>query len=632
MSFLIENYLNSLFNDINTYIKEVKQELEKLLDNIKKYLGICDSFKEAINNYLKYLELLNKFEDKTQYKNKELMEELTKIYKLYIEQNTSLKDNFDFIEKKNKNIDSKYNDFINYDFCPDSSVNIKDINQNALINNSSNNRKNTPVFFESYLKENDNYEDLNNNNEKYKCSTCLEKKAIVFSTKKRIFYCEACFNNYIENNNNNIDFDKDIISLENITNRNNENIKSYIKSVDILLKNILMRCDFILNNEELVSIMDGNNQIKILDYPNIKNENEDCLDFLKQIYNISNDINHKTFNITNLNKGIIAIVRGISGSINIQDINNRNINSQSINNQNIIDQTLDNVDDKYDSDDGSFDEKYVQNESLKIGPGKYLFFSINSILKSNSETDIRNKLTNILIQNFNIINEDIFISFNDNNKIIFIDNFIKTKKILDLSIDDIKKLYPNLDVLYEYKNIFDSLIKEYNIQNYIDYRGNFIIQNMKETREKYYPPYEWIGIGLKVLGKYENDNWLTDNSKNNEWAIAYHGVGGKLSIPEVKNKLKMKIKEGLKQGKSQRQCNLYDYRHPGKRIGTGVYLTSNINKVEDFSGIIQLNKKKYRVALMSKVKIDKIRQAINSNTWILNPKYIRIYRILLKKI
>jgi uncharacterized protein YgfB (UPF0149 family) len=102
MSFLIENYLNSLFNDINTYIKEVKQELEKLLDNIKKYLGICDSFKEAINNYLKYLELLNKFEDKTQYKNKELMEELTKIYKLYIEQNTSLKDNFDFIEKKIK--------------------------------------------------------------------------------------------------------------------------------------------------------------------------------------------------------------------------------------------------------------------------------------------------------------------------------------------------------------------------------------------------------------------------------------------------------------------------------------------------------------------------------------------------
>ena len=624
MDHYIETYFNDHLKNIIKSIEKVEQELKKLFDNIKKSLEECDSFKMAINNYLDFLP---RIEDKNLFNKNDLYEELTKKYNKYDGQKEKMKDNIECIEKLNESIYSNYIDFINYDFFPYSSININDYNQNDISNSNSSNKDKTPAFLESYFNEKYNYENLSNNNERYKCSLCLKQKAIVFSKKQKKFYCESCFNIYIDNNNKNIYFDNDIISLENITNKNNENIKSFIKSIDFLLKNILMRCDYILNNKELVSIKDEDNQIKILNYPNIKNENKDCLDFLKQLYNISIDINNKSFNLSNLNEGIIAIVRDINGSIN-----NQSINMKSINNHNIIDQTLDNFDNKFDSEDGSFDEKFVQNESLKIGPRKYFCFSVNSILKSNSEIDIINKLTKALIQNFNINNEDLFISFNDNNKIIFIDNFIKTQKFLNLSSDDIKKLYPNLEELYEYKNIFDSLIKEFVIEDYIDYRGNFIIQNMKETIEKYYPPYEWIGIGLKVLGKYDNDNWLTDNSKNNEWAIAYHGVGGKLSIPEVKNKLKMKIKEGLKQGKSQRQCNLYDYRHPGKRIGTGVYLTSNINKVEDFSGIIQINKNKYRVALMVKVKIDKIRQAINSNTWILNPKYIRIYRILLKKI
>jgi len=376
-----------------------------------------------------------------------------------------------------------------------------------------------------------------------------------------------------------------------------------------------MRCNYILNNEELVFIMGGNNQIKILDYPNIKNENNDCFNFLKQLYSISNDVNHRMFNLIKLNEELNSIITNINKSIKVSNVEFKN------------DEFNDN-----DDSSGSFDENNVQNESLHTFGNKYFYFSVNSTIKSSSETDIKNKLTTFFVQNLNINNEDIFLSFNLYDKIIFVDNFIKTKKIINLSCDDIKKLYPNLEELYEFKDIFDSLIKECNIKDYIDERGNFIIQNKKETIEEYYPPYEWIGIGLKVLGKYEDDNWLLDNSKNNEWATAYHGVGGKLSKNEVKNKLETKIKEGLKQGKSQRQCNLYDSRHPGKRIGTGVYLTPDINKVEDFSGIIQINKKRYRVALMSKVKIDKIRQTENINIWILNPKYIRIYRILLKKI
>ena len=141
---------------------------------------------------------------------------------------------------------------------------------------------------------------------------------------------------------------------------------------------------------------------------------------------------------------------------------------------------------------------------------------------------------------------------------------------------------------------------------------------------------EWFGIGLKVLGKYDNNKWLTENS---EWTTAYHGVGGKLPHKQVKEKLVNKVKNGITQGNSQTKFKLDDIRHPGIKVGNGVYLTPNLNFVDNYSGIIVFNKKKYRVALMVKVKIDKIREPKDINyIWVLHKDYVRAYRILLKKI
>ena len=52
---------------------------------------------------------------------------------------------------------------------------------------------------------------------------------------------------------------------------------------------------------------------------------------------------------------------------------------------------------------------------------------------------------------------------------------------------------------------------------------------------------------------------------------------------------------------------------------------------EEFSGIIPFNNKKYRIVLMTKVLIEKIKEPEDYNYWILNNKYIRVYRILLKE-
>ena len=94
-----------------------------------------------------------------------------------------------------------------------------------------------------------------------------------------------------------------------------------------------------------------------------------------------------------------------------------------------------------------------------------------------------------------------------------------------------------------------------------------------------------------------------------------------------------KVKNGITQGKSQTKLKLDDIRHPGKKVGTGVYLTPNLNFVDNYSGIIMYNERKYRVALMVKVKIDQIREPKDINyIWVLNKNYVRAYRILLKKI
>ena len=74
-----------------------------------------------------------------------------------------------------------------------------------------------------------------------------------------------------------------------------------------------------------------------------------------------------------------------------------------------------------------------------------------------------------------------------------------------------------------------------------------------------------------------------------------------------------------------------DKRHNGKKIGEGIYLTPDINIADKFSGKISINNKRYKVVLMAKVLISKIREPENFNFWILNKEDIRFYRILVKE-
>ena len=61
---------------------------------------------------------------------------------------------------------------------------------------------------------------------------------------------------------------------------------------------------------------------------------------------------------------------------------------------------------------------------------------------------------------------------------------------------------------------------------------------------KYYPPYNYTGFGLKVLGTYDNgDNtWIGMCNKDGEFAVAYHGI--RSNIEAVKNILNSYLKSG----------------------------------------------------------------------------------------
>ena len=79
------------------------------------------------------------------------------------------------------------------------------------------------------------------------------------------------------------------------------------------------------------------------------------------------------------------------------------------------------------------------------------------------------------------------------------------------------------------------------------------------------------------------------------------------------------------------KCREFDIRHNGKRVGVGIYLSPNVNIAEKNSGTFIFNKKRYKIVLMAKVLINKIKEPEDHSFWIVNQEDFRIYKILVKE-
>ena len=125
--------------------------------------------------------------------------------------------------------------------------------------------------------------------------------------------------------------------------------------------------------------------------------------------------------------------------------------------------------------------------------------------------------------------------------------------------------------------------------SFLDSRGNRIIgwgKGEKRGGHNYNPPLGWIGFGINIYNKYENNYWFSSNNNQNEWAVAYHGVARGQSSDNVKKVIKLILMGGFKPGPGQMLQYENDMMHPGKKIGKGVYCQPNPEDMQHYDDIV----------------------------------------------
>ena len=270
---------------------------------------------------------------------------------------------------------------------------------------------------------------------------------------------------------------------------------------------------------------------------------------------------------------------------------------------------------------------------------KKIFFFINIISKENqkfTKKDLKSfsdKISKSLDINF----ADLFLIQNAP-----INNFAKCFNFKEISLKQ-NPNFPPVSKLLELQSIkYKLLIKDFGVgEENFDNTGNLLVPNTRQNRfrgkEIYDPPYNWLGLGLNVLGRFDdgNDDWLEDISDKSEWAIAYRGISSK-NQKHIKVMLKHFIEERNLEiarinFKDKFGKKLNDKRHWGT-IESGIYMTPYIKIAEKYTKTISFNNKNYKVLLMAKVKVSEIKEPKNSNFWVLDNDKIRIYRVLFKEI
>ena len=270
-----------------------------------------------------------------------------------------------------------------------------------------------------------------------------------------------------------------------------------------------------------------------------------------------------------------------------------------------------------------------------------------NIFKENIKKKLENDLKNIKKENENITKELKSFKSKENNETSnsSIQSIFQSSEFNSLSLTEFNEKYKNNPYynsdLKKLKEIFMDVIEGFRLAlRQLDYRGNKIEGwglNQLRGNMPYDPPIGWIGIGLRVIDLFEYNYWIGNNNSKDEWAVAYHGVGGYQKSEEIKRIVGIIIRGGFRMGHNQMHRNCPDINHPGKMVGDGVYFTLSIKIAEMYSGITNINGDKYKTVLMVRVKPSAIRKCnceCSKGQIIVNGTFeeVRPYRILFKKI
>ena len=217
-------------------------------------------------------------------------------------------------------------------------------------------------------------------------------------------------------------------------------------------------------------------------------------------------------------------------------------------------------------------------------------------------------------------------------------------KVLDEE-SKVKEFDPNIINYLKDREELERLAHDYFIKEcgcddkYLDKKGNTIFYYSPEESqrggEKYQVPVGWMGFGIEVTERYGDKDWLANDGRYGEWAVAYHGFGRSMGSDNLKSIIKTIIHDNLKPGGGQAYAQYDDIRHQGRKCGTGVYVTPKIDIAFSYSGCITLGKKMYRLVIMVRVNPSFVRiPSTQHDYWIVDGSVnqLRPYRLLIKEV
>ena len=205
-------------------------------------------------------------------------------------------------------------------------------------------------------------------------------------------------------------------------------------------------------------------------------------------------------------------------------------------------------------------------------------------------------------------------------------------------MDEVENLLKEYDLKATSSLLLNNAILSSNIfeSDFSKRENDWPKKNLMRGGKKYYPPYGWIGIGLRLKNKFGKTNsaWFGRENNEGEWPVAYHGVGKgnvlQRCLKIINGNLKDEIGKIFKNEKNvEKNSNKYPY------CGEGVYFSPNIEDAAYFSDKTSLGyfNIKFQFAIMARVNPNKIRSPGSLPVeWILNASNdeIRPYRLLIK--
>ncbi|CAF1101778.1 unnamed protein product [Adineta steineri] len=177
-----------------------------------------------------------------------------------------------------------------------------------------------------------------------------------------------------------------------------------------------------------------------------------------------------------------------------------------------------------------------------------------------------------------------------------------------------------------------------------DVRGNKTFTNQELTHQigpsgrtqLYTPPAGWTRYGLKVLGKFPNDEWLHPFSHAGNWYRAYHGTG-RATAADFGNPDKTFSPD---YASIDAAASIHENGFRKARVavhGDGIYCSPNPTFPENgYVSTVKMNtkqgEKSFKCMLQVAVNPDGVKIATN-DIWVAQePKDIRTYGILIKEV